>query len=213
MANWKAQSLSGIERRVYADYAEYFNHQRAKLPTLDAVELAQFDAEYRELLVGRLREHDIVEPGMSVLCLGARTGGEVCAFWDLGCFAVGVDANPGEANTRVVTGDFHELQFPEDSVDVIFTNSLDHIYDLGKVLTEIKRVLKPLALLILEIPRGTKEGRKPGKYESCSWRRIDDILTPIKASGFELLSRTNIHSPGRGQHICLQSTQSYSIRG
>ena len=47
----------------------------------------------------------------TVLCLAARIGTEVKAFLDLGCFAIGIDLNPGTDNRYVVHGDFHDLQF------------------------------------------------------------------------------------------------------
>ena len=70
----------------------------------------------------------------SVLCLGARQGTEVKAFLDLGCFAVRIDLEPGAENQFVVQGDFHDLKFPTESVDIVFTNSLDHAFDPKKMI-------------------------------------------------------------------------------
>jgi ubiquinone/menaquinone biosynthesis C-methylase UbiE len=56
------------------------------------------------------------------------------------------------------SGDFHCLQFPTASTDVVFTNSLDHAFDIKQVAIEVKRVLKPGGRLVLEIGRGLAEG-------------------------------------------------------
>lgn len=42
--------------------------------------------------------------GTTVLCLGARLGGEVRAFKSHGATALGIDLNPGEGNMDVVAG-------------------------------------------------------------------------------------------------------------
>ncbi|MBM3458075.1 MAG: class I SAM-dependent methyltransferase, partial [Armatimonadetes bacterium] len=147
---WGQSTLSGIEQRRYGTYEEYVEQQRAKLLTLRPDWLAGYDTRYHQALRARLGEHGLVGPGSSVLCLAARIGTEVKAFLDLGCFAVGIDLNPGAENRYVVTGDFHALQFPDQCVDAVFTNSLDHAFDLPRLLGEIRRVLRPEGLVVLE---------------------------------------------------------------
>ena len=55
-------------------------------------------------------------------------------FIDHGAFAVGIDLNPGRDNRWVVIGDFHALQYADASVDVVYTNSFDHVFELERVL-------------------------------------------------------------------------------
>ena len=80
---------------------------------------------------------------MKVLCLGARLGGEVRAFRALGALSVGIDLNPGSNNPLVLEGDFHHIQFADETSDVIFTNVIGHAFDLRLLGNEICRVLKP----------------------------------------------------------------------
>src|SRR3989338_2256161 len=142
---------------------------------------------------------------MNVLCLAARIGTEVKAFLDIGCFAVGIDLNPGIVNKYVVHGDFHDIQFPDHTVDVIFSNSLDHAFDLNKLIKEVKRVLKANGFLILEIVRGTEEGYMPGYYEAAVWEKIDDLLDIFLKSGFDIVNKVNFEYPWRGgQHVSLK---------
>jgi len=85
-----------------------------------------------------------------MLCLAARIGTEVKSFLDLGAFAVGIDINPGKKNKYVLFGDFQDIQFAPKCADIIFTNSIDHVYDIEKFLSEIKRVLKMKVFLFVK---------------------------------------------------------------
>src|SRR5262245_39874242 len=145
---WQADSPDGrLERRVYPNYEDYLRRQQSKLACLD---LASYEADYQRLLGERMAGVGGLKKDAAVLCLGARLGAEVRAFHDRGCFAVGLDLNPGKHNPYVLHGDFHQIQFPAGSVDVIFTNSLDHVFAADRFIAEIRRVLKPDGQLILE---------------------------------------------------------------
>jgi SAM-dependent methyltransferase len=94
--------------------------------------------------------------------LGARFGTEVKAFHDLGSFAVGIDVRTGERNKFVLQGDFHDIQFPAATVDIVFTNSLDHAFDFEKVIQEIRRVLKPSGTLWSRRSGAARKDIRPG---------------------------------------------------
>jgi ubiquinone/menaquinone biosynthesis C-methylase UbiE len=87
----------------------------------------------------------------SVICLGARLGGEVRAFKRLGALAIGVDVNPGERNEHVLYGDFHELNFNDSTFDFVFCNAIDHVLYLDVFLDECARVLKDDGVIIFEV--------------------------------------------------------------
>lgn len=197
-------SRMGIRKRDYQDYGKYVKHQASKLPIVKDGFLRTYEPEYQRELRQRLRKFGIVRAGMTVLCLGARLGAEVRAFIDCGCFAIGLDVNPGEDNKHVVRGDFHDIQYAAHSVDVVFTNSLDHVFDLNKFIGETCRVLKPGGFLIMEIVRGTAEGWQPDLYDCLIWEKIDDILAPFIIAGFDLIGKHNIGMPWRGQHVILK---------
>jgi len=187
--------------RSYSSYDEYISHQAAKLETLD---LADYDARYRELLAQRLSTAAHVEPDARVLCLAARIGTEVRAFHDLGCFAVGIDVNPGEGNRWVLHGDFHDLQFPDGSVDVVFTNSLDHALDVDRLLQEVRRVLRPGGLFVLEASLGADEGFKPREFETFYWATVEDLLLLVEGHGFTRLGSLGFEQPWPGIHATLR---------
>ena len=203
IAEWQ-QYNQKIQTRHYITYEDYIANQKLKLDLQmeqDSSVRLEYDREYRDKLRDRLLETRVLVPGMSVLCLAARLGAEVRAFLDCGCFAVGLDLNPGKENKYVVFGDFHELQFPDQCVDIVFTNSLDHVYDIDKVLCEIKRVLKPRGRLIVEATNGIQEGYALGHFESFIWHTVDDLVDYLESKSFNIVYRTALIDPWPGQHI------------
>jgi SAM-dependent methyltransferase len=203
---WQAEPSDGsFERRVYPSYQDYLRRQEAKLACLD---LSRYEAEYRGLLSERLAGVDGLKKGAAVLCLGARLGAEVRAFHDCGCFAVGLDLNPGRQNRYVLHGDFHELQFPRESADVIFSNSLDHVFAVDRFIAEIRRVLKSGGLLILETMKGRAEGVSPDPYASLWWNRVDDVVALFSRHGFKALQRTAFARPWPGELLCFVKLKS-----
>jgi len=201
---WAHVAGERFSARRYESYEDYVAHQKSKLALLDGVLLEEYDREFVAQLGARLKKIDRVKPGASVLCLAARLGSEVKAFRALGCFAVGVDLNPGADNRFVVVGDFHELQFADHCVDVVFTNSLDHSYDLERILGEVRRVLKADGQFIVEAAMGAREGTAPSAWEAFYWETVDDLVARLTASGFEPLERREIRYPWYGMHLVLK---------
>jgi SAM-dependent methyltransferase len=189
------------QTRRYDSYEAYLEHQKAKLETHD---FANYDADFRAALRERLGRIDLAWQGRTVLCLAARIGTEVKAFLDLGCFAIGIDLNPGKDNRYVVQGDFHDLQFAPGSVDVVYTNSLDHAFDLDRMAKEVLKVLKSDGLLIVEAVQGRDQGINPGFFESFFWKNIDELVRVFESAGFEVTRRTRIINPWPGEQLCFQ---------
>jgi SAM-dependent methyltransferase len=191
---------AGFRRRLYGDYQHYVQHQKAKLNQID---LSEYHVEFRKHLKHRLEALKVTSPGDTVLCLGARLGTECLAFKDLGCFAVGIDLNPGNQNLHVLHGDFHNLQFPDNSVDHVFTNALDHAFELAQVIQEIRRVLRPSGLFIAEIVRGSGDvdGREPGAFESYWWKSLEEPVLLIEGYGFRVDQRRRFSYPWHGDQI------------
>lgn len=197
--NWRSAD-DRFARRLYPDYEAYLDHQRTKFDALRRKSIAGHDERFYAGLSERLAAAPISLEGRSVLCLAARQGTEVRAFIDRGAFAVGIDLNPGRENRYVVVGDFHGLQFHDRSVGLVYTNSLDHAFDLDRILTEVHRVLLDDGYLIVEV--GRPDGQ--GFYESFSWSSIDDLAERIRAAGFDLQERRPFGTPWAGEHLLLR---------
>jgi SAM-dependent methyltransferase len=191
-----------FQKRGYDSYEAYLEHQKAKLETHN---FGEYDAEFRTALRERLSALEIDWPGRTVLCLAARIGTEVKAFLDLGAFAVGIDLNPGVDNRYVVHGDFHDLQFAPGSIEIVYTNSLDHAFDIERIAKEVLKVLKPGGRLIMEAVEGRDQGIKPGFFESFFWKNIDELVRVFENAGFIVSRRTPITHPWPGEQICFQA--------
>jgi SAM-dependent methyltransferase len=169
-----------LTRRRYDSYRQYLDHQAAKLDEItDRLEETQAEdlAEFQR----RFETCTSLQPRSRVLCLGARLGTEVNAFLKLGHFAVGIDLNPGENNQFVLHGDFHHLVFAAGSVDVVYTNVLDHVFDLERAMAEVTRVLTPDGMLLADILPGYEEGFTPGRFEATHWPRLEVLIERIMA--------------------------------
>ena len=191
-----------FQKRDYTSYDAYLEHQKSKLGIHD---FANYDVEFREALRERMSRLDVNWRGRTVLCLAARIGTEVKAFIDLGCFAVGIDLNPGANNRFVVHGDFHDLQYAPGSVDIVYTNSLDHAFDIDRIGQQILKVLKADGRLIVEAAGGTEQGVNPGFFESLSWASIDSLIGIIERAGFELERRMEILKPWPGESLLFRT--------
>lgn len=137
----------------------------------------QLTRRFRDAIPGGVR-------GKTVLCVGARLGGEVRAFKNLGALAVGVDLNPGPANAHVLYGSATALQFAPGVFDVVYTNVLDHIDDLATFFAETKRVVRPRALFVVDVDQNA-----PDAWSVRDLRgRVPEHARTIEAEGFTLLS-------------------------
>ncbi|MGH9365912.1 MAG: class I SAM-dependent methyltransferase [Thermoanaerobaculia bacterium] len=193
----KGDTAPGTRRRAYVTFQEYLDHQVSSLALID---LSDYDKAFRPALRERLERHQIISRrGTSVLCLAARIGTEVKSFLDLGCFAVGMDLNDRARNPWVLYGDFHDIQFADQSIDLVYTNSLDHVYDVGRVIREVKRILKPGGIFVMEASVGEKHGANPGTYESFWWESPDQLAAIIEGHGFSHRLKDSFQIPWPGE--------------
>lgn len=191
-----ATGEGGTRRKQYGSYDEYIAHQRAKLDTIK-----NLDKKWARLKAGlaeRLGNVPQVKRGANALCLGARLGAEVEALIDFGVFAIGIDLNPGSDNRFVVNGDFHHIQYADASVDIVYTNSLDHVFELDKVMAEVLRVLKPDGVFIADIESGDKD---PGYFASTRWDSTDEMIDTIAKGRFKITSRDDFTIPSAGTQV------------
>jgi SAM-dependent methyltransferase len=204
---WDDAGDAAFGRRRYPNYEDYLAHQRTKLDAFRDSSIARHDRKFFDALTARLEPLDVHR--RSVLCLAARQGSEVRAFIARGAFAVGIDLNPGRGNRYVLFGDFHDLQFGTGTVDVVYTNSLDHAFDIDRLLAEVRRVLAEGGLLIAEVGRGDGEGR--GFYEAFSWASVGELVKRIERAGFRLEGQTSFEVPWPGDQLRLRPARAPAI--
>jgi len=171
-----------LAQRKYSSYDEYVEHQGSKLDKI-IHRLRETEAEDFADFKDRFEGCEQLSEARSVLCLGARLGTEVRALHALGYFAVGIDLNPGQDNPYVLPGDFHGIVFADGSIDAVYTNTLDHVFDLEKMTGEIRRLLRPNGIFIADVLQGFEEGFVPGDYESTHWSDADTFLAKVAETG------------------------------
>jgi len=176
--------------REYASYNEYLTHQKSKLDN-GISWLEKYEKTYYVLLIDWLKSTKLQFEGMSSLCVGARTGTEVKVFNDLGSFSVGIDINPGKENKFVVWGDASDIQYADNTVDIVYTNSLDHFLKIEESISEMCRVLKPKGYFILLI--NSPEDSKKDTFGSVHWDDVQDVLDYFTVQcGFTITRRKDI---------------------
>lgn len=202
--NTVGEESSGLSHRQFESYSTYVELQQSKLEFLN---LDNHETRFRRALAERLRGHDFVRRGSDVICLGARLGAEVHAFHDCGCFAVGVDLNPGTGNPVVLPGDFHHLVFPDASCNIVYTNSLDHCFELSRLCEEVRRVLMPDGIFLVEADPGGEDegGLKPDTWASLAWNSIDELAAALTRYGFHLVQRSGFDYPRGGEQLVLRA--------
>ena len=101
------------------------------------------------------------------------------------------EAMPGVPLLRF---DLLKCPLPDACVDaVVMLNVLEHIEDDDLALSQVRRVLKPSGLLVLEVPAG------PALYDSYDqalrhFRRYESsaLCAKVERAGFEVLRRTHL---------------------
>lgn len=176
---WGSQAEGQLRYRDYHNYQEYLEHQKQKLNEM--LTCARFDnrtiVNYRLKFMRRFRHlRGVLPPHARMLCLGARQGTEVEVLRDFGFHqAWGIDVNPGPENPLVGEGDFMSLAEPDSSLDMIYSNCLDHAYDLDAALAEHARVLKPGGYALYDLLGEGDDNRGP--FEAVAWNSYEEVLS------------------------------------
>lgn len=183
-----------------ADYQAYIDKQKEK--TTDPVRRQKWLNEewdqkltgFRQLFMPYLH---LFKPCQNALCLGARTGQEVAAFRGLGIDAIGLDlvACP----PLVLEGDIHNLNYEDESFDIIYTNVYDHALYPDKFCSEMIRVLRPGGFILINLQvqvqadkYGVTDVDDVGKevlplFPGCDVRVNMSIAQNVHAMNWELL--------------------------
>jgi SAM-dependent methyltransferase len=177
---WKQEKEGDLLRRDYASYEEYLTHQKQKFHEMLKMKggFSNWDiCEYRLKFYARFKHLlPLLKKDAKILCCGARQGTEVEVLHDLGFKnAYGIDLNPGPGNRWVRPGDFMHLEEKGSTLDLLYTNCVDHSFDLEAMMQEHARALKPEGFLLYDM--GTNmEGGQGGPFEAVSWDRTEGVI-------------------------------------
>jgi SAM-dependent methyltransferase len=176
-----------IIHRPVKNYKSYIYEQGGKARNSAAKFISMKEKRAQEFIP----IFEIIVPHMnisgSILCLGARAGGEVIAARRIGFpESIGVDLHP--LDERVIKADWHEMPFKDSSFSNIFTNSLDHCADIFKLSAEIKRVLNKKGKFAFSATDRSsllyeRWAKKPNS-EYLFWANPDDLRDTFRDAGF-----------------------------
>lgn len=129
----------------------------------------------------------------NLLCLGARTGDEVDIAKLMGFNpCIGIDLYP--IGKEVIKADWHNMPFDANSFDNVYTNSIDHCYDVTLLAEEIMRVLKQGGKFYFQLERKKEVGglEDPEEFiqnhanDFLFWDKGEDLANAFIEFGFTL---------------------------
>lgn len=182
-----------LHYKGYKTYEEYAEDQVAKPKLREAYIRLKSGRKHREFLERFAKFTDFLEAKSRILCLGARFGEEVRAFRDLDYQAVGLDLFADETDL-VIKGDWNAMPFGNGLFHCVYTNSIDHCFNLDTEVEEICRVLSPTGFVIIDLniqhchaagdDRIQEKLASPERYEAMLWNDDNDVIGPFLEAGF-----------------------------
>lgn len=128
--------------------------------------------------------------GKNAVCVGARLGAEVRAMRRMGALAVGIDLNPGFDNPHVLLGDAHSVGFAPGSVDLVYTNVLDHILNLDIFFDSIANQLAQGGVFLIDLSK-----KAPDEFATNDFRQNkEDIISSLRRD-FEIVYESDDQKP------------------
>ena len=183
-----------MQRRRYQSYDEYRAHQADKIgrPGMREKLRARYAADVRRFAQRFTELAGIVAVGAKALCLGARLGAEVQALRLCGYDAIGIDLVPHPP--LVIAGDMHAAPFGDGEFDLVYTNSLDHVYELDRFAAEVRRLLTRPGWLAVQLAIANF-----GSWESMRIDSVEEFLQGM--DGFAEMSRSDNGKPPPGLRV------------
>lgn len=151
----KAESIEKQEKTLFEkvnvvdeEYREYLNLQLRR--TLQKKDTNPFSrAAY---FVNQLGEIAKADKDVKILCIGCRDSRELNEFRKSGFNdVIGIDLHSEDPSILIM--DMHRMEFEPNSFDILLSShSLEHSYDVAKVISEFVRVSQKKAIIMLEVP-------------------------------------------------------------
>jgi len=103
-------------------------------------------------------------------------------------------------------GDFHDIQFPQNTVDIVFSNCVDHVYDIDNFIEQIKECLKPNGYLIIEAWFDSQDVDKfKGFYESFWYSDLSHLIKLFEQYNLKIKKDLAIEYPRSGRLFVLMN--------
>ena len=180
---WEPEKKGRFRYRNYDSYEEYIAHQKSKFVEMLAIRGGSSNREVMEYRLKFFRRfanlpQELPRDG-TILCLGARQGTEVEVLRDLGYpNAYGIDLHPGPDNPWVRPGDFMNLEEADNSVDMVYSNAVDHAFNLDRFMAEQARIIKPGGHALYDLVHVSDQRASAGfgAFEAVEWDDDNDMI-------------------------------------
>ncbi len=179
-------------------------------PTIETYNKIAKEYQARNIVTIYLKEYEVFKSLLGdktkVLEIGCGAGRDAEAFTSFGFDYTGIDASEGmlrEAKNRVknanfLIGDFYKLNFSDESFDGFWAAaSFLHVpkLEIGKVLSEARRVLKPKGIGFISLKQKTsidegviEEEKMGGIARYFSFYEESEFKTILENDGFKVVS-------------------------
>ena len=80
-------------------------------------------------------------------------------------------------------------------LDIVYSNSLDHSFNINKLVEEAKRVLKKDGFMYFHLQKGIEENKKNnlGNYEALGWNHTNYIIQKILDNDLIIESKKDLN--------------------
>jgi len=175
-----------MRKKTYTDYNQYIEHQSKKNDLNAVIDFhtknwdkitKNFEIRFKRLNFVKDTEN---KSDKKTLCVGARAGQEVQGLINCGYQSIGIDVNPMKGYEHLVKkGDAHHTNFEDNTFDVIYTNVIDHIYNLPLFIKECNRILKNDGYMIFDF---CVTGEGFGEYDIVSLSQASELTDMFPSS-------------------------------
>jgi hypothetical protein len=174
--------------RYYSSYQDYLTHQAEKTNNPELPKRHQLN--WDRTVIAFRKTFEILKPILPHdavgLCLGARCGEEVAALRSLGYQnTYGIDIVPHPPLVR--QGDMNRVECRDHSYDFLFSNAIDHAYDIETFLGEVNRIARPTATVLFHVALNHF-----GNYESIVVESADELINMMPGWSLADQRRINI---------------------
>ena len=153
--------------RKYKSNDEYIEHQLEKTLNPKTIKSHREKREYTvSKFMHTFRLFDGFKTADPILCIGSRYGEEVEALNNMNRHnVIGIDLEGFPPFTKKM--DMHNLEFEDNTFNIIYTNSLDHSINPERAIREMVRVLnKDIGLIAIDIQLHNKGDYEVNLFES-----------------------------------------------
>jgi SAM-dependent methyltransferase len=180
-------------------YRELISKFKGKPHTIEQIKSAQVN--YTGILIRSLEGLLPVSRNAKLLDVGGSTGLVARAFVDhFGFMATVLDPAPTEIDAteslglKGIVGSIEDWETKEEFDLILLCRTVEHLYDLKKALTKIRKLLKPNGYFYCDIADFPEICRREGppqattKIDHVFWLSQETVIPIFNSLGFELIT-------------------------